>query len=339
MSLMRRVSFVVLVLATLLGVGTIGYQLILGADWFESLYMTVLTLTTTGYGEIIPGLSESISGRTFSVVMMLFGTGLALWVLSSTTAFLVGGEFASLMRRRKMQKAIDRMNDHVIVCGMGATGIEVVNELVSVQVPFVVIEEVQEKIDAAQERMEFTWLKGDATSEEVLLKAGLERARGVVTVLHEDKDNLVVTFLARQMNPRTRIIARGVHRGMREKLVRAGADAVVFPNQIGGLRLVSEMIRPAVVSFLDRMLRPGREGVWRFEEVEVRGDSAASGKTLGSLRLAERIGLPILALSQGRSGQVTYYPGPETVLQPDSHLVVLGQPPQLEKLRGIVQKG
>jgi voltage-gated potassium channel len=339
MSLVRRISFVVILAATLLALGTVGYGLLLGADWFESLYMTVLTLTTTGYGEIIPGLDRSVPGRAFSIVMMLFGTGLLLWVISSTTAFLVEGELSTLMRRRKMQKAIDKMRDHVIVCGVGTTGVEVVEELVSIRIPCVVIEERQEQIDAALERLQFACVRGDATSEQMLLAAGIERSRGIVTVLPEDKDNLVVTFMARQLNPNVRIVSRGLRHGMRERLVRAGASAVVFPNQIGGLRLVSELVRPAVVSFLDRMLRPGREEVWRFEEVEIGRESAASGKTLGSMRLTERVGLPILAFSEGGAGEVIYYPPPETVLIPDSRLVVLGQPPQVEKLRRIVRQG
>jgi len=335
----RRLWLALGALLTILVVGTVGYRLLVGGTWFEGLYMTVITLSTTGFDEVVPGLSDSIPGRIFTMVMILFGTGLLLWVVGSTTAFLVEGQFSTLFRRRKMEKLIAAMNDHVIVCGAGTTGIEVINEFVAVGVPCVAIESDPGHIEKGLHRVSFPFIEGDATEEEILVKAGIGRARGVVTVLPEDKDNLVVTFMARQLNPNARIVTRGTSTAMRDRLLNAGASGVVFPNRIGGLRLASEMIRPHVVGFLDRMLRPGRDEIWRIEEIEITGDSAAAGRTLGSLRLAERIGPPILALTSEDGTIVAYFPGDDTVMTPRSRLVFMGSRSHLETLREIVRNG
>ncbi len=339
MSVGRRLGAAMILLVALLAAGTIGYRVLVGGTWFDGLYMTVITVTTVGFGEVVPGLSESVVGRTFTIVLLLIGMGLLLWVVSTLTAFFVEGDLSDILRRRRMQKAIDAIRDHVIVCGVGATGIEVVDELVDIGVPAVVIEQSQEKLDRALVRMPFLHILGDATSEEVLMRAGIERARGLVTGLPVDKDNLVVTFMAHQMNPSLRIVSRGIDPAIRERLKLAGASSVVFPSQIGGLRLVSEMVRPHVVSFLDRMLRPGQEGTWRFEEVEIGEGSAASGRTLGSLKIAERSGMPVLAMSEENGHKITYYPDSGTVLHPGTRLVVMGRRDQVEKLRGVIQSG
>lgn len=335
----RRFWVALGVLVAILLAGTFGYQLLVGGTWFEGLYMTVITLSTTGFGEVVPGLSDSVPGRIFTMVMIIFGMGLLLWVVGNTTAFLVEGQLSTLLRRRKMEKRIAAMKDHVIVCGVGTTGIEVINELIAVGVPCVAIDSNPERLDKALHRADFTHVEGDATSEESLDRAGIAHARGVVTVLPEDKDNLVVTFMARQLNPNARIVSRGFNPAMRDRLLRAGASGVVFPNRIGGLRLVSELVRPHVVSFLDRMLRPGQEEIWRIEEVEITPASAAAGKTLGSLRLSERAGLPILAITKGDGADVAYYPAADTVLTPSSRLVVMGNRSHLETLREIVRNG
>lgn len=273
------------------------------------------------------------------MVLIVLGTGLVLWVIGSITAFLVEGELTTHFWRRKMEKRIAAMKEHVIVCGAGTTGTEVINELVAVGVPCVTIDSSQVHLDKALHRVAFAYVVGDATSEEVLVKAGIRSARGIVTVLPEDKDNLVVTFMARQLNPSVRIVARGFDPSMRDRLLNAGASGVVFPNRIGGLRLASELVRPHVVGFLDRMLRPGPEETWRIEEVEVTSTSAAAGRTLGSLRVRERVGLPILAMTQQDGAVVSYYPGSDTVITPASRLVVMGNRAHLETLREIVRNG
>jgi voltage-gated potassium channel len=237
-----------------------------------------------------------------------------------------------------MDKSIAKKSDHVIVCGVGQTGVEVIAELLGVGTPFVAIEGDPVRLEHAVARFTFDHIAGDATAEEVLVQAGVQRARGVITVLPNDKDNLYVTFLARQLNPRLRIVARGVEPGGRERLLRAGADTVVFPNHIGGLRMASEMLRPHVVGFLDRMLRPGDE-TWRIEEVAVTPGSAAAGRRLGELEVEKRVGLPILALSEDDGRAIVYYPGSDAVLREGCRLVVMAERRHVEALRNLVQHG
>ena len=335
----RRLWIALGALAAILATGTLGYHFLVGGTWFQGLYMTVITLSTTGFGEIVPGLSDSVPGRILTMVMIVIGMGLVVWVVGSTTAFLVEGELSTLFGRRKMEKRIAAMKDHVIVCGAGTIGSEVINELVAVGVPCVAVDSNQAHIEKALHLVAFPYVVGDATSEEALVKAGIRSARGVVTVLHEDKDNLVVTFMSRQLNPKARIVSRGYDTAMRDRLIYAGASAVVFPNRIGGLRLASELVRPHVVGFLDRMMRPGQDEIWRIEEIEVTSGSAAAGRTLASLRLAERVGLPILALTQEDGAVVAYYPGGDTLMKPANRLVVMGSRTHLEALREIVRNG
>lgn len=339
MSLSRRLVVALILLAVLLTAGTAGYRILVGGTWFDGLYMTVITISTVGFGEEVPGLSESVPGRVFTIVLILFGMGLLLWVISTMTAFFVEGELSTFLRRRRMQNSVDAVRDHVIVCGCGATGIEVLRELVQVRTPCVVIEQSQERLDEALEEFPFLHVRGDATAEETLTNAGIERAGGLVTVMPVDKDNLVVTFMARQLNPSLRIVARGIHPTVRERLKRAGASAVVFPNHIGGLRLVSELVRPHVVTFLDRMLRPGQEGTWRIEEIEITASCAACGRTLGDMNLAERSGMPVLAMTEEDGQKITYYPGPGTALKANSRLVVMGEREQVDRLRSLVRAG
>jgi voltage-gated potassium channel len=338
MELSRRLLVALALLAIILLVGTVGYKFLVGGTWLDGLYMTVITLSTVGYGEVVPGLEESPGGRIFTIGLIFFGAGLLLYVISTTTAFFVEGKLTDILRRRKMEREIEKLSDHTIVCGAGTTGIHVIEELTKVGEAFVVIESDPERLKKVLPQTTFLYCQGDATSDEVLLKAGIERARGLVTVLSNDKDNLFVTITARQLNPGARIVARGVEPSIRQRIRQAGADAVVFPNQIGGLRLVSELIRPHVVGFLDRMLRPGREA-WRIEEVAVAEGSPSVGKTLGSLEIEKRVGLPVLALTEDEGRKVTYYPTHDTVLPSEARLVVLAERTQVDKLRHLLESG
>jgi voltage-gated potassium channel len=312
--------------------------LLVGGTWFECFYMTMITLSTTGFGETLPGLSASPAGRAFTVVLMVVGMGLVVYVISLSTAFLVEGQLGRIWRRRSMDKAIAKLSDHVIVCGIGTTGVEIIAELLQVGTPFVAIEGDPVRLERAVARFRFNYIAGDATTEEVLIQAGAHRARGVITVLPSDKDNLYVTFMARQLNPALRIVARGVEPGGRERLLRAGASTVVYPNHIGGLRMASELLRPHVVGFLDRMLRPGEE-TWRIEEVEVTAASSSAGRRLGDLDVQRRVGLPVLALTHDEGRDIIYYPKDDTILREGCRLVVLGERSQVTALRKLVEAG
>ena len=251
--------------------GASGYQF-LGEgrwSWGDCFYMTIITLSTVGYGETLPGMHTVDYVRAWTVLLILSGTGILLYWVSSFTAIIVEGDLRGLLRSRRVQKAIDSLRDHVIVCGAGTTGVHAIRELVESGTSFVVIDHDEHRLEELNEEVsgDLLYLVGDAAGDPILLKAGIERAKGVMVMLHEDRDNLFCTLSARALNANVRIISKAVEHSAQPKLIRAGADRVVSPNFIGGLRLASEMVRPSVVEFLDAMLR-GDEKL-RIEELTI----------------------------------------------------------------------
>lgn len=315
-----------LLLLLLTVVGAIGYKVVGGPDatWLDAVYMTAITLTTVGYGEAID-LSDSPGGRVFTVLLLGAGVGTFLYFFSNVTAFFVEGTLDHLFWRRRMARKTRRQSDHFIVCGGGHTGEHVVQELVETRRPVVLVERDPNRIAELQSKLgDVAAVEGDATDDDTLHAAGVMRARGLITCLSSDKDNLLVTFSANSIRPSLRIVSRCVDEEFRTKLDRAGASAVVSPNHIGGLRLVSEMIRPTVVSFLDIMLRD-KEARLRVEELEIEAGSSLVGRTVGELRAGGRPGVTLIALRDA-SGDWASNPAPELRLEAGAQLIVICDP-------------
>lgn len=336
MSLGRRIfaGFVGMLIVTF--GGGFGYWWIGDGRWAlsECLYMTVITVTTVGYGEVLDGMAQVPYARGFTTVLLVFGTGILVFFASTITAFIIEGDLKNVLFASRMKKRMKRMRDHIIVCGAGSTGRNVIEELLATGVSVVAIDvnevelrEIAEKFPKA----EFSYLVGDATDDDVMALTNLQHAKGVVVALSSDKDNLYLTVSARQINPGARIVARCAELAHVEKIRRSGADAVVSPNFIGGMRLVSEMLRPAVVRFLDDMLRDNRTE-FRIEEVKL-ADNTGLGTTLRDARVRERFGMTILAVRGKDSQAWTYNPDANEKLEPGMTLVVLGSPDQVAKLR------
>jgi len=342
MDIQRKFMTALLAILVVVGIGVSGYQLILNVKWLDALYMTVITLSTVGFGETLAGLDHSSTGRIFTMFLILMGTGTLVYFASVTTAFFIEGELTNILRRRKMDKEIAKLGSHTVVCGIGNTGVHVAAELTAIGEKFVVIDQSQPHLDHALERCAFLYITGDASDETTLQKAGITSARGIIISLGSDKDNLFVTFTARQLNPDARIVTRGFEPAIRDRLLRAGANAVVIPNQIGGMRLISELIRPHVVGFLDRMLRPAQtvavanDSIWRIEEIEITANSRAAGSALGELGIEKHVGIPILAVMFPSREEPVYYPKPDTRLEAGSRLVVMAEKAQVARLREIV---
>ena len=330
MNLRRRLILALLMLVAMVLVAADGYQYLGGPSvtFLDAIYMAVITFATIGYGEVID-TSHNPPLRIFNMVMILFGIGIMLYVFSVSTAFVVEGELRDILRRRKMHKEIKRMKNHFIVCGGGETGQYIVRELLKTKHTFIVIDHDEGQLEKIQHLGKFPVLKGDASDEEVLAAAGLARALGLVSALRDEKDNLMVTVTARQMNPTIRIVARCAEARMADKLILAGANSAVSPNMIGGLRLASELIRPHVVSFLDLMMRDKK--AMRVEQITVREESPWIGRSLQEIDLHSHYDLLVLALHQP-SGEMRY--SPETdVLAGGDVLVVMGEVSNLWKAR------
>jgi voltage-gated potassium channel len=328
----RRLLAPLAALTGTVALGTAGYWILGAGHWtlLDCAYMTVTTVATVGFGEILPVASVP-AGRPFTLILVVLGTLALWWSMASITAFLVQGEIGGLRWRRRMESGARKVRDHVVVCGAGATGIHCVRELAHLGTPFVVIDRDPAVAEEVTRAHGGAAVVGDATHDEVLERAGITRARGVISALTDDKDNLFVTITARALNPALRIVAKAIEAKAEPKLRRAGADAVVSPNAMGGLRMVSEMVRPEVTSFLDVMLRDKGEAL-RLEEVAVPGDSPWAGRRLEDLDL-ERRGLFLLAIRDpAAGGRFRHAPSPEEPVAAGSILILLGRP---EAVRGL----
>jgi voltage-gated potassium channel len=286
---------------------------------------------TTGMKEVVP--TTSVPAQIFTMAILVVGATAALYTLSMLTAFVVEGDITQGFRRRRMRKAIEGMTGHVIVCGAGQTGSTVLRELVRTQRPCVVIEANEAQLAAVDaEFASIPFLHGDCSDDETLLNAGIARAAGVVICTDDDKTALVTTVLAKQLNPTVRVTARATTEKAIARLRQAGADGVVAPAQIGGMRLVSEMVRPTVVGFLDTMLRDTNRNL-RIEEVSVLAGGGLDGRTVGSLPLHEQgSGLLLLALREP-SGDYAFNPPADAVVRAGATLIVMGDPSSVQALR------
>jgi voltage-gated potassium channel len=320
----RRLGLALLALLIVVTFGVIGF-LIIGRGQHglvDAVYMTVITLTTVGFGEIID-LSASPAGRIFTILLIIGGMGIAAYAVTLLAAFLIEGQLRHIFARRRMERTIARLDGHYVVCGDAPTTLHVVEELINTGRGMVFVSPDEPTLRNARERYgDLPVLAGDPSDDDVLMAAGVERAAGVVFCMENDKDNLVGVFTARRLAPKARIVASSDTVEARAKMVAAGADAVVRPERIGGLRMASELVRPTVVSFLDQMLR-AQGGSLRVEEVVVAPDADTHGKTIGAVEVDEVEGAVLLALRRQPGGEFEFKPSPETRLEPGMALVVM----------------
>jgi voltage-gated potassium channel len=245
----------------------------------------------------------------------------------------VEGELTDALRRRAMDKKIEGLEAHYIICGVSQTGRYVLDELVKTKKDFVVIEKDPDKIKLLVSR-NILCIEGDATHDAVLLKAGIHRAKGAITALHSDAENLFVVITAKRLNPALRVISKAVEEESEQKIRMVGADGVVMPNYIGGLRMVSEMIRPSVVSFLDIMLR-SKDRTIRVEEIEISATSPFIGKTLQQTGILGTEGVTVVALKDRKKDTYVFNPATGTVMTADHVLIMIGN---IELIQEIHQK-
>jgi voltage-gated potassium channel len=336
MTTQKRLLFALLFLVVVIIVGVSGFRAVdRNYSFLDSLYMTIITIFGVGYRELF--VPPNAAAKIFTVGIIIVGVGIIAFTTAVLTAFILEGQLAQIFRRQKMQKEIDKMENHYIVCGAGATARYVVEELHSTRNPFVLVDTSEENAERMHDVCEFPYVIGDATHDAVLQKAGIERARGIVSVLPEDRDNLFVVITARGLNKKIRIVAKAVEEETKNKLYKVGANSVVSPTAIGGMRIASEMIRPAVVSFLDTMLRD-KEMTLRVEEAVIGPDSSFIGKTIAEVDIGRKTGAIIVAIADGETGKQKFNPPADTQLKANDVLIMIGSIEQVTKLRLLASK-
>ena len=333
----KRLVYALIALGIVVIGGGVGYYVLGDGKWSfgDCLYMTIISVTTVGYAEVLEGMDKIHYARAFTAGLLILGTGSIVFFASTITAFIIEGDLRNVLFAQRLKKRMKRMKDHVVVCGAGSTGRNVIEELLTTGVSVIAIDTREDELKAIAEKFpkdEFAFIVGDATDDDIIAQTNLTQARGLVAALSSDKDNLYLTVAARQANPAARIVARCAEISHVEKIRRSGADAVVSPNYIGGMRLVSELLRPAVVRFLDDMLRD-RRAAYRIEEVTLGEHASKLGTTLRDARVRERFGMTVLAMRGKEDQPWTYNPDASEKLTAGMTLVVLGSAEQVAALR------
>ncbi len=323
----KKILVALLLLVGVLITGTAGYVLIEKWNPFDALYMTVITLTTVGYGETHPLTQD---GRVFTIILLLSGFGIITYGFTAVISFFLEGELNDIMRRRKMDKQIEDMRNHHIVCATGETGEYVIEEFLKTKQPAIVVT-LDPHLAQRTQKLEIPTILDNPAEDPVLKRAGIEHAKGLISVLGADKDNLFVVLSARGLNPTVRIVTQAIERSTVVKLKKAGADEVVLTDFIGGMRIASAMLRPHVVSFLDTMLRDAG-GALRVAEATIAANSLFDNKPLSHCNISDKLGCVLVAVKNAQSGEYIHNPAPTYKLAAGDTLIVIGYPDQVNKL-------
>jgi voltage-gated potassium channel len=314
----RPLAFGLLFVTAIVIVGTVGFRFVEGFTWLDSLYMTVQTVTTVGYGDLAP---QTPAGRLFAIILMLTGVGTALYALTILAQSVVqSGVIAGLQTRRRAKK-MKKLEGHYIVCGAGRVGRRISRQLAEQGLPFVVIERDETKL-ADVEPVGAHLMVGDATSEEVLLDAGVAKARGLASCLPDDAANVYVVLTARGLSANLHIVARAVEEQAEPTLVRAGANRVVAPTIIGSRSMARALLKPAIADFMESIAAESLDLV--FEEIAVDAGSPYAGKRIGETKLTRELGLIVVAIRR-KDGRLIFNPGPDEAVSDGDLLTVIGR--------------
>ena len=319
----RGVAWGVGLLALVVIVGTIGY-VILGFGTLDAVYQTVTTITTVGFREVEP---LDRNGKVFTILLILAGVGTALYTLTVVLELLVEGHFGQAMERRRMDKNIASFHGHVIVCGWGRVGRAIARELALGGKQVVIVDEDPDRVATITT---YPYVRGDASDDDVLRQAGIDRAAALVAAVSTDAGNLYITLSGRSLRPDLFIVARAREESSAAKLERAGADRVVNPQEIGGARMAAFLVQPNVTEFLDVVMHD-HDMELRLEEIEVAPDSPLAGISVAEAAVRDQTGALILALRDPTAGFITT-PDARTVMRPGQILIAIGTPTHLAAL-------
>lgn len=311
-------------------IGVSGYMLISGDSFIDSLYMTIITMTTVGFGEIHPLTGYE---KLFTIFLILISIVVYGYSVTALTEYLANGKILELLKYKKVQQKINKLKNHTVVCGYGRNGKQAVKKLSNFKMPCVVIEKDKELLEEL-ERNNILFIEGDATDDEALEKASLENAKSLITALPSDADNLFVVLSARQLNEEMTIISRASNESSYKKLKIAGATNIIMPDKIGGMHMASLVVTPDLVEFVDRLTILDETSP-NLEEISINDlPSELLNKTILDLDLRNTTGCTVIGFKT-KDDEYVINPEASTILTPDSNLIVLGRPVQIQKLRQI----
>ncbi|MGA7838012.1 MAG: potassium channel protein [Ignavibacteriaceae bacterium] len=305
-------------------VGTTGFMLIEHWDFLDAVYMTIITITTTGFQETHP---LTHTGRIFTIILLVMGVGSIAYTGGRAAQLLIETQ---IFRRRRMSKKLEGLKNHYIVCGYGRMGRYICDELATAKVDFVVVDNESAKIERVME-MNYLYLTGDATSDEVLTKAGVQNAKGLVAVLSSDAENVFTTLSAKVLNPELYVVARAVEEETESKLIKAGASRVVKPYEIGGNRMAELLLRPGVIEFIDVVAREKNVDL-SMEELPVSDKSKLVGQTLAESPIRKDLNIIIVSINKVKGGFI-YNPKSSTKIEAGDKLIALGEGSNLDQFR------
>lgn len=315
----KKIVFFVSVFTTIIIIATIGYMILLDLSFIDALYLTVITISTVGYTEVTQMTPEA---RLFTIFIISISIGTGGYILSKVISSFSEGDVKEAWRKKKMENSIAHLENHFILCGSGKTGFYIINQFQKQGVPFVVIDNKEEVVEKLKETgINYLW--GDATQENTLKKARIEKAKGLIASLSKDADNLFLVLTARQMNINLRIIAKAIEKTSHEKLRRAGANDTVSPNEIGGIRIATLMLKPSTASIADTLIDPS-ETAFDLDEILINPHSELSGKHLKEIVMPENTELIILGIRKHGDKKFHFSPNSEEILSPGDKIVVLG---------------
>lgn len=321
---------VVLLSVFLVGIGTAGYMVI--EDWtvLDAIYMTVITLSTIGYGEVHP---VSQTGRIFTVILIVMGVGFVLYVIGNVVQFLVEGRIRLVLGRHKLDRQIGQLNDHFIVCGYGRMGRALCRYLTQKHLKFVVLEKNEDRIPVMNTD-HILYIAGDATIEDNLLKAGLKRASNLITALGTDADNVFLVLLAKGLNPNIYVVARASQNASKKPLDTAGANVVVSPFDVGARRMAHAVLRPNVIRFLEFAFADEDTDI-HIEEIAVADSSKFVGVSLQESGIRQDYNLMIISIVKV-DGEMRFNPSADTTIKSGEKVIAVGSIDNLSKLEKVL---
>ena len=319
-----RPRYIILGLALFLGIGTLWYHFMEGMKFIDAFYMAVITITTVGFREVKPLSPE---GKLFTVFYLFLGLGFISYSFFSIGERIFEGTLKNMLERRKMRE-IEKLRDHYIICGFGRMGRFAVRELLKKKVPMVVVDNSQDAVEELKEKG-IPYILGDARLEEVLISAGIERARAIACLLRSDADNLYTVFTAKELNPEIFVVSRAEDEISCKKLLKAGADKVILPYEEGGVKIAQTLLRPTLLEFFDLIIQKEHVPL-EVDELRLTSSSQFLGKTLKDSGIRQKYGM--IAIAVRKKGNIIFNPDPELVLEEGDSLILIGERKMFEKL-------